>query len=181
MGILDNWRCIAAALFLTTSVVHDAVAGTLSAVINGRSYHVSATRDWNENNLGFGLQYDFASRSRWITSVSANGFRDSDEQPSYMVGASLHRRLIHSERLSGFYVDAGLTAFLMTRHDVRDNEPFPGILPTLSIGNRHAGVNLTYLPMSGVQAITRLGLVDPEMKGVFYVQLKINMDAFLPR
>jgi hypothetical protein len=165
---------------LAATVMQPANAGTLSAILNGKSHHVSASRDWNEDNFGFGLQYDFESGSRWIPSLTANGFRDSDNEPSYMVGASLHRRLIMSEQLSGFYLDAGLTLFLMTREDVRNNQPFPGILPTLSFGNHHIGLNLTYFPMSGVRTITNLDLIDPDMKGVFYMQMKINIKSIFP-
>ena len=61
----------------------------------------------------------------------ANGFQDSNEDMSYMVGGGLHRNLFATDRLRGFYVDAGLNAFVMTREDVEDGSPFPGILPTL--------------------------------------------------
>ena len=43
-----------------------AVAGDLNAVINGKSIHVGATEDWNEDNYGLGLEYQFATESRVI-------------------------------------------------------------------------------------------------------------------
>lgn len=155
-------------------------AGSLSAVINGRSYHVDASKEWNENNYGFGLEYRFDSSSRWRTTVLANGFRDSDERMSYMAGGSLQRRLFDTERLGGLYLDAGVTAFLMTRHDMNENRPFPGILPTVSVGNRHVGFNLTYLPESAVRHATSARMSDPTVDGIFFLQMKIELDRFLP-
>ena len=45
----------------------------------------------------------------------ANGFRDSTDNMSYMAGAGLHRRIFETHKLAGFYVYAGLNAFVMTR------------------------------------------------------------------
>ena len=64
-----------------------------------------------------------------------NGFLDSNEDMSYMAGAGLHRTLFATDRLNGFYVDAGINAFVMTRTDVNDNRPFPGAVPSLSVGS----------------------------------------------
>jgi len=157
-----------------------ATAGTLNAIINGRSHHVDATHDWNENNVGIGLEYQFDSTSRWKSAAMANGFRDSNDEMSYMVGGSLKRRLVDSQRLWGLYLDAGITAFIMTRQDVNDNRPFPGLLPSLSFGNRYAGFNLAYMPEAGVRSMTNARMDDPTLKGVFYLQLKISLDRFLP-
>ena len=157
-----------------------AIAGKLSAVVNGRSYHVDSSYDWNENNVGLGVEYQFSSQSRWKTVTMVNGFRDSNEEMSYMAGAGLHRRLVESERLAGFYFDVGLNAFLMTREDVNDNRPFPGILPSLTFGNRHMGFNLTYLPKKAVQDVLKADMADPTVDGILFVQFKISIDRLLP-
>ena len=97
-----------------------------------------------------------------------------------MAGAGLHRRLYETERLSGFYISAGLTAFVMTRDDVDGSRPFPGILPSVSIGNEKVGFNLTYLPRQAVEATTNSTIVDPTISGILFVQFKISLDQFLP-
>jgi len=152
-----------------------ATAGELSAIINGKSYHINSTYDWNEDNYGVGAEYVFSTESRWKKSVVANGFRDSNNKMSYMAGAGLHRRLIESKRLAGFYFDAGLTAFVMTREDVDNNKPFPGVLPTLSFGNRYAGFSLTYLPRRAVQKMVDAKIADPSISGVVFVQFKVRL------
>ncbi len=133
-------------LVLALIAVEPAHGGELSAVINGKSFHLDAAEEWNENNLGFGVEYQFATESRWKTIVMANGFRDSSNNSSFMAGAGLHRNLFASERMQGLYVDVGINAFVMTRDDVDDNRPFPGALPSLTIGTRHMGFNFSYLP-----------------------------------
>ncbi len=157
-----------------------AIAGSVNAIINGRSHHVGASNDWNENNIGLGVEYQFDSATRWKASAMANGFRDSNDHMSYMAGGSVHRRLIDSQRFGGFYLDAGITAFLMTREDVNDNRPFPGILPSVAIGNRYAGFNLAYMPEAGVRAMTNAQFEDPTLKGILYLQLKFSLDRLLP-
>ena len=162
-------------LTLVTVAYSAAHAGEFSAVINGRSIHIGANEDWNENNLGLGVEYEFASDTRWRKRIMANGFQDSNEDMSYMLGAGLHRNLYQTERLKGFYIDAGINAFLMTREDVNDNKPFPGLLPSLTIGNEHAGLNLTYLPKQAVEKIYDREMRDESISGIVFLQFKVNL------
>ena len=172
-------------LLLVTSLIavpcSSALAGgNFSAVINGKSIHVDATKDWNENNVGLGLEYQFATQSRWKKQVMVNGFRDSNEDMSYMAGVGLHRTLFATEHLNGLYLDAGINAFLMTRKDINDNRPFPGAVPSLSLGNRHMGVNLTYLPVQAVERLFDARMTDDTVSGIFFLQFKIGVSQLLP-
>lgn len=157
-----------------------AAAGSLDLVVNGKSHHVNSNYDWNENNFGLGVEYEFTQRSRWIKTLNASFFHDSAENPSYMAGAGLKRRLFQTDRLGGFYFDAGVVAFLMSRKDIDDYTPFPGVLPALALGNRYGGINLTYLPKKAVHDIAHADVVDPTIGGVVFMQFRIRMDAFLP-
>lgn len=157
-----------------------AMAGNFNAVLNGRSIHIDATQDWNEDNVGLGVEYQFATESRWKKQVMVNGYRDSNEDMSYMAGAGLHRNLFATDRLNGFYVDAGINAFLMTRRDVNDNRPFPGAVPSLSIGNQHMGFNLTYLPVKAVENLLDTQIMDDTVSGVFFLQFKVDLSQLLP-
>ena len=167
-------------VLLAVSPVTTAHAGDVSLVINGKSHHYNSSYDWNENNFGLGLEYRFETTSRWKKIVMANGFRDSVDNMSYMAGAGLHRRLLETRRFSGFYVDAGINAFIMTREDINHNKPFPGMLPSLSIGNRYAGFNLTYLPTKAIQDMVNADFVDPTISGILFVQFKVSLSQLLP-
>ena len=172
---------IVSALFLILSLTcTPASAGTLSAVVSGKSYHFNSTYDWNENNYGFGLEHQFEQKSAWRTIAMANGFRDSTDNMSYMAGAGLHRRLFETNKLDGFYVYAGLNAFIMTRDDVDNSKPFPGILPSISVGNDKVGFNLTYMPKKAVEEATSSRMVDPTLSGILFLQFKVSMDQLLP-
>ena len=175
-----NTLLICVVAFLVTLPTSQAFAGNFNAVINGKSYHFNSEYDWNENNLGLGVEYEFKSESAWRKTVMANGFRDSTDNMSYMVGAGLHGRLYETDRLSGFYVSAGLNAFIMTRDDVDDSKPFPGILPSITIGNDKVGFNLTYLPKIAVEKTTNSEFVDPNISGILFLQFKVSMDLFKP-
>ena len=148
------------------------------AIFNGRSYHLDASYDWNEDNYGFGLEHEFEQKSAWKKVVMANGFRDSNDNMSWMAGVGLHRRIFETEKLAGFYVYTGLNAFIMTREDA-GRDPFPGILPSVSVGNDKFGVNLTYLPRQAVEAATEATVRDPTLSGILFVQFKISMDQLL--
>lgn len=157
-----------------------AYCGELSAVVNGKSFHLNATEDWNENNLGVGVEYQFASESRWKTIIMANGFRDSSDNSTFMAGAGLHRNLFATDRLRGFYVDAGINAFLMTRKDLDDNRIFPGALPSLTVGTRNMGFNISYLPRKAVENLYNARMADDGISGIVYVQFKLNVSSLLP-
>lgn len=153
-------------------------AGQLSAIVNGKSVHVGALEDWNENNYGFGLEYEFESVSRWRWKIMANGFVDSVDNLSYMAGGGLHRRIWDTTHFYDLHFDVGVNAFLMTRDDVNDDRPFPGALPSLSIGNRYVGANLTYLPRKAVELMYQSDDVDRGIKGIVFLQLKLNAGLF---
>jgi len=155
-------------------------AGTFNAVVNGKSHHFNSSYEWNENNVGLGVEYEFEQKSAWKRIAMANGFRDSTNNMSYMAGAGLHRRVYETDRLSGFYIYAGLNAFLMTRDDVGGSKPFPGILPSISIGNDKVGFNLTYMPRKAVEEATNSTAVDPTLSGILFLQFKVSMDQLLP-
>lgn len=177
---IRNVKKLALLVILFALQISPAMAGKSSAVLSGKSYHFNSTYDWNENNFGLGLEHEFESDSAWRITVMANGFRDSTDSMTYMAGAGLHRRLFETDRMSGFYIYAGLNAFIMTRDDVEGSKPFPGILPSVCIGNEKIGFNLTYLPRQAVEATTQSEIVDPTISGVLFVQFKISLDQLLP-
>jgi hypothetical protein len=176
-GILISLAMLALTLALFSSPVQ---AGSINAVVNGKSYHFDASYDWNEDNNGLGLEYEFAHRGAWKKVIMANGFRDSNNKMSYMAGMGLHRRLYATEKLAGFYVYAGLNAFVMTRDDA-GSDPFPGILPSISVGNENFGVNLTYLPKQAIESATNSHMVDPTLSGVLFLQFKVSLDQLTPQ
>lgn len=110
----------------------------------------------------------------------ANGFRDSTSNMSYMAGAGLYRRIFETDKLKGFYIYAGLNAFLMMRDDVNGNKPFPGVLPSVSVGNDKVGLNLTYMPRKAVEETVNSSMVDPTLSGILFLQVKVSMDQLLP-
>ena len=174
MNTLKHIPTFIAALLLA-HVAPSAAADQLSMIINGKSFHMGSDYRWNEDNYGMGFEYDFANRSGWIKSGIVNSFRDSLDNMSYMAGAGLKRRFFETDRLAGLYFDAGLVAFLMSRQDINDNRPFPGILPMITLGNRHVGLNLSYVPEMAVHKIAHADEVDPNIRGVIFLQAKIAL------
>lgn len=151
-------------------------AGETHLVINGVSHHINSSYEWNENHAGFGVEQELGKSSNWSHRVSANAFRDSNDDMSYMVGTTLHRRLITLPYLDDLSLSAGLTAFMMTRSDANDGMPFPGILPSLSLGNKDYGINITYMPVKGIEQMTDTRSKDPTLEGIIFAQFRISFD-----
>jgi hypothetical protein len=68
----------------------------------------------------------------------------------------------------------------MMREDVNGNQPFPGVLPSLTIGNRYAGINITYLPVQAVEKLTGARMADESISGIVFVQFKVRVSQLLP-
>jgi len=145
-------------------------AGELHFVLNGKSIHLNKVpgQTLNERNYGAGFQYEFNRINKnWVPFLNAGGFTDSYNKPSYYVGGGFVHRFRLPNNIQGFHLDAGLTGFVMTKADVNDNEPFPGILPMVSIGNKRVALNITYIPK-----ITDIGT------DLWFMQLKFSLGRY---
>ena len=123
-----------------------AKADDLQLVVSGKSIHFGTDTSFNESNWGLGFEYDFEQRNNWIPLITGASFKDSLDNTSNYLGGGSKRRFLLGDDPEGMHVDAGVIAFLMTRHDYKNNDPFLGILPFLSIGNNRFAINLTYVP-----------------------------------
>lgn len=164
--ILQQWFL---SLVLLLLFCVSASANDFSLLLNGKALHLQDApvgQTFNEKNWGAGFQYDFTDNHEdWVPFMTASGFLDSHKKPSYYAGGGMMRRFQWAE--SGFYTDVGLVGFLMTRENFKDNKPFPGILPVMTLGTEDIAVNITYIPK-----------VDPKMVALFFFQLKVNIFTF---
>jgi hypothetical protein len=168
---------VVAALVFSSDNAEAQTDGPWDVVVNGRSVHINAAHEWNEDNRGFGLEREFAAAERpWIKVALANSFTDSMGDRSYMAGGGIKRRF--HVRSDDLYVDLGAVGFLMTRRTVNHNQPFPGVLPAATFGFKRVALNLTYLPESAVNRVTASNRHDPTMEGVFFLQLKLDASLF---
>jgi hypothetical protein len=144
-----------------------AVADELSLLVNGKAIHINtpADKNLNEKNWGLGLQYDWdRGDSKWIPFATVSGFIDSNRNPSYYAGGGALRRF----QFDGMHVDLGAIGFLMTRKDFKNDQPFPGVLPVLSVGTQRVALNMTYVPK-----------VEPKAVPLWFFQLKISLRSLL--
>ncbi len=154
---------ILAVLFAVQTNVN---AGELHVVLNGKAIHLDGG-DYNEENWGLGLEYDFAPKGSWIKFVNASWFKDSNYNTSKYIGAGIKRRFRLDNNEDGWFFDAGGIAFLMTRKDHNDNDPFPGVLPFVAVGTGPVTMNLTYIPS-----------VSPKYKELLYFQFLVRVKTF---
>ena len=142
-------------------------AGQLSLLLNGKAVHLeeSAGVDFNEENWGAGLQYDFTAENRkWVPFLTTSGFKDSNGNPSYYAGGGTMRRFHFGDPEGSLHVGVGAVAFLMIRKDYEGGDPFPGVLPVATIGNDRFALNVTYIPK-----------VDPKMVPIIFFQLRTGL------
>jgi hypothetical protein len=155
-----------------------AAAQDWNVVLNGKAIHVNSSKKWNEDNWGLGFEREFDDHSRWVKVALANGFLDSDSQMSYMAGGGIKRRFRLRALGSDTYVDLGAVGFLMTRQDVNDDKPFPGVLPALTVGTRDFAVNMTYMPAGIADRYTHVRNADPTISGILFIQFKLSPSMF---
>src|SRR5690606_23827333 len=139
MRLSHGWVMFALLVSATPALAQ----GDWGVVLNGRALHLDAARQWNEDNWGIGFEKEFNPSARWVKAAVGDGFRDSLDEPSYRAGGGMKRRFRVPAVNDSFYVDVGLIGFLMTRQDVNNNQPFPGVLPALTFGTRHVALNVT--------------------------------------
>lgn len=145
-------------------------AGEFSVLLNGKAIHLDEQPGvtYNENNWGLGFQYDMpADEKKWVPFVTASGFKDSNENMSYYAGGGYLYRHKFEWGKTPMHFDAGAVAFLMTRKGFKNDDPFPGILPAVSLGTPRVAVNMTFIPK-----------VDPKMVPLLFFQLKITLGNF---
>lgn len=171
------------AIILTLFIVCPTARAQTSAwgiVINGKAIHVDSSYDWNERNWGLGFEREFGPRAHWVKLALGSAFIDSESAMSYMGGGGLKRRFRLPKLGSGFYVDIGAVGFLMARKDVDAYRPFPGVLPTLTIGSTRVAVNIAYLPASAADAVAGVRRVDPGIDAMLFLQARVNPRVFAP-
>ena len=154
---------LAIAACMTTTA---AAADELSLLINGKAIHLGspAGSNLNEKNWGLGLQYDWERASdKWRPFATVSEFRDSNNNTSYYAGGGALYRF----QFDSAHVDVGAVGFLMTRKDYKNGDPFPGVLPVLSVGTKNVALNITYVPK-----------VEPKAVPLWFFQLKISLSSF---
>ena len=143
-----------------------ATADELHVVLNGKAIHLDGG-NYNEDNWGLGLNYDWAPKDNWIKFAHASYFKDSNYNTSKYAGGGMKRRFSLDGEEDGWRVDLGLIAFLMTRKDYKNNDPFPGILPFAALFKGPLTLNLTYIPE-----------VSPKHKQLLYFQVMLRVATF---
>jgi hypothetical protein len=153
-------------LFALLTIVNAALADELHLIVSGKAIHFS-DGNYNENNTGLGFEYDFEERNNWIPLITGASFKDSNDQTSNYLGGGTKRRFRFSQDPKGFHVDAGIFAFLMTRHDYKNNDPFIAALPFVSFGFEWFAINVTYVPK-----------MKPKMVAFVYIQASVKLLEF---
>lgn len=167
-----------AAVFLSLGLAANSFAGEWDLVLNGKSLHIDGDKEWNESNWGLGFEHEFNPDDRWVRVAMGSGFLDSEDELSFMGGGGLKRRFRIPVGQRRIHVDLGAVAFVMTRQDVNQNKPFPGILPALSVGTRQFAVNMTYLPGHIAESVANARTADPNLDGIVFIQFKLKPRLF---
>ncbi|MFV2060679.1 MAG: hypothetical protein ACC653_08325 [Gammaproteobacteria bacterium] len=147
-------------------ITGSATADELHLIVSGKAIHFSNAK-YNEKNTGLGFEYDFEERNNWIPLITGASFKDSNNQTSNYLGGGTKRRFRFSNDPKGFHIDAGIFAFLMTRYDYKNNDPFIAALPFASLGFEWFSINVTYVPK-----------MKPKMVAFVYFQATVKLLEF---
>jgi len=141
-------------------------ADSVNLIINGKAFHENK-KNYNENNWGLGFEYNFKENKKWINFVNGGFFKDSNSNTSKYLGGGTKRRFLLTDDQDGWHIDAGLTAFLMTRKDFKNNQPFFGALPFISVGTSKFAINATYIPA-----------ISPKFVGLLFLQASFTISEW---
>ena len=142
------------------------VADSIHLVINGKAVHENK-RNYNEENWGVGFEYDFAEDKKWIYFINGGFLKDSLSNQSNYIGGGSKRRFLLGTDKNGWHIDAGLNAFLMTRKDYKNNQPFFGAIPFVSIGTSKFAINATWIPA-----------VTPKTESLWFFQASVQLSEW---
>ncbi len=153
-------------IIMLLSILSVASADELHLIVSGKAIHYGEG-NYNEDNRGFGFEYDFKQRGNWIPLITGVSFLDSNKQTSNYLGVGSKRRFLFSQNPKGFHFDAGVLAFVMTRYDYKNNDPFIAALPFISMGIDWFAINVTYVPK-----------IQPKMVSFMYFQASFKLLEF---
>ena len=142
------------------------MADSVNLIINGKAFHQN-DKAYNENNWGLGFEYNFKQKGKWINFANGGYFKDSLSNQSNYLGGGSKRRFLLTDDEDGWRIDAGFTAFVMTRKDFKDNQPFFGALPYLSIGTGKFAINATYIPKA-----------SPKLEALIFIQASFQLSEW---
>lgn len=138
-------------------------AESLNIVLNGKSFHAKK-KNYNEDSWGLGIEYNFKEDKKWVNFINGGFFKDSNSNRSNYFGGGIKRRFLLTDDKDNWHMDAGVTAFVMTRKGFKNSDPFIGALPYLSIGTRKFSVNATYIPS-----------ISPKFVAVVFLQASFTL------
>lgn len=101
---------------------------------------------YTEWPLGFGLGRAMPDERGNLRDVYAMVFQDSHSKPTYMTGYRYMWQWRPMKSATDFRVGAGYTVFLMSRDDVWNRIPFPGIVPVGTIAYKRLALESVYVP-----------------------------------
>jgi len=160
-------------LLISTLYTNSVLAEELHFVINGKSFHSNErpNNKYNERNFGIGAQFDFNNFDKNIVPfLNIGGFSDSNNNPSFYIGGGITHRTNFRNSWKSFHIDAGASAFLMSRvypatSGEESSSLIPGILPMISIGTESTALNIVYIPDVSVNKAS-----------LWFIQLKLKTD-----
>lgn len=150
-------------ILISFSFSQQIMADSLNLIINGKSIHENK-KNYNEENWGLGFEYNFSEDKKWINFVHGGFFKDSLSNTSKYLGGGSKRRFLLGTDKNGWHIDAGITAFIMTRKDYDNDRPFLAALPFVSIGTSKFAINATYIPA-----------VSPKTESLLFFQAVIQV------
>lgn len=107
----------------------------------GVSDHHTSEPGKNENNFGMGLLYEWSDSPDTKRYYTGGYYRNSQDGDTLYGGYGIkHTVISHGD----WYVDFGAVAGVLTGYEAASI--IPVVLPTLTIGNNSAAVNIQYVP-----------------------------------
>lgn len=126
---------------------------------------VSTTDEqYNEDNTGYGLLYEFDKRKNVIPYVTFGKYIDSFDTDATYLSAGASKRIILSRQLDNLHFEFGGALTLIKSTSYREGRPILTFMPVLSLATDMVGLNLSYIPK-----------INNTTTHVFFIQMKVSL------
>jgi len=124
--------------------------------------------EYNENNRGFGLIYEFGKshRSNYsnVPYVSAGSYLDSFNTVATYISGGINKYISIDRSLDNLHLELGGVISIINSPSYANGNLVATVMPVVSLRTDTFGLNLTYLPK-----------VSSETTGVFFIQLQLAL------
>ena len=124
----------------------------------------TSNEQYNEDNAGYGLIYEFDKRKNVIPYITFGKYRDSFYSDATYLSGGASKRIMISRQLDDLHFEFGGALTLIKSTSYLEGRPLLTFMPVLTLATNTVGLNLSYIPK-----------INNTTTHVFFIQMKVSL------